>query len=84
MKVPEIDFRTLIIQLAQGALVSLGEEPDPETKKTKQNLSLAQYHIGVINLLGNKTKNNLTDEEQELLTALLDELNAKYDSITSS
>jgi hypothetical protein len=82
MKVPEIDFRTFIIQLAQGALVSLGEEPDPETKKTTQNLSLAQYHIGVLNLLGQKTKNNLSQEEQELLSALLTELNAKYDDKT--
>ncbi len=79
MKVPEIDFRTFIIQLAQGALVSLGEEPDPETKEIRKNLSLAQYHIGVINLLGEKTKNNLSQEEQELLSALLAELNAKYE-----
>ena len=83
MKVPEIDFRTFIIQLAQGALVSLGEEADPDTKETTLNLSLAQYHIGVINLLGEKTKNNLSQQEQELLSALLTELNAKYEEKTS-
>ena len=82
MKVPEIDFRTFIIQLAQGALVSLGEEPDPDTQKITTNLSLAQYHIGVINLLGQKTQNNLSKEEQELLNALLVELNSKYEEKT--
>ena len=35
MKVPEIDFRTFVIQLAQGAMVGLGEEPDPDTKQTQ-------------------------------------------------
>ena len=78
MKVPEIDFRTFIIQLAQGALVGLGEEPNPETKTTTTNLSLAQYHIGLLNMLQHKTKSNLSDDEQELLAALLKELNEKF------
>ena len=71
MKVPEIDFRTFIIQLAQGALVGLGEEPDPETQQTHKNLAFAQYHIGVLNMLEKKTNNNLNPDEQELLKALL-------------
>ena len=80
MKVPEIDFRTFIIQLAQGALVGLGEEPNPETKTTTINLSLAQYHLGLLNMLQQKTKNNLSTDEQELLAALLQELNEKFAS----
>ena len=78
MKVPEIDFRTFVIQLAQGALVGLGEEPHPETKQTEANLSLAQYHIGLLNMLQRKTKSNLSSDEQELLAALLKELNEKF------
>jgi hypothetical protein len=81
MKVPEIDFRTFVIQLAQGALVGLGEEPDPETKKTKQNVSLANYHIGVLKMLNSKTDGNLSDEENELLKALLSELNTKIEAL---
>ena len=78
MKVPEIDFRTFVIQLAQGALVGLGEEPHPETKTTVTNLSLAQYHLGLLNMLQRKTKSNLSNDEQELLAALLKELNEKF------
>ena len=78
MKVPEIDFRTFVIQLAQGALVGLGEEPHPETKQTASNLILAQYHIGLLNMLLQKTKGNLSNDEQELLVALLKELNEKF------
>jgi len=78
MKVPEIDFRTFVIQLAQGALVGLGEEPHPETKQTVSNLNLAQYHIGLLNMLQRKTKSNLSSDEQELLAALLKELNEKF------
>ena len=79
MKVPEIDFRTFVIQLAQGALVGLGEEPDPETKQKKKNIALAQYHIGLLNMLSRKTQNNLNDDEQELLSALLKELDDKIE-----
>ena len=77
MKVPEIDFRTFVIQLAQGAMVGLGEEPDPDTKQTQINISLAKYHIGVLKMLTNKTNGNLSSEENELLKALLSELNTK-------
>jgi hypothetical protein len=80
MKVPEIDFRTFVIQLAQGALVGLGEEPDPETQQTQINLAFAQYHIGVLTMLQQKTKNNLNKDEQELLNALLIELNTKINA----
>jgi hypothetical protein len=81
MKVPEIDFRTFVIQLAQGALVGLGEEPDPETKQTQKNASLAKYHIGVLKMLTSKTDGNLSDEENELLRALLSELNTKIKTL---
>ena len=81
MKVPEIDFRTFVIQLAQGAMVGLGEEPDPETTKTKQNIPLAKYHIGLLNMLATKTNGNLSTEERELLNALLTELNTKMTAV---
>ena len=81
MKVPEIDFRTFVIQLAQGAMVGLGEEPDPDTKQTHMNISLAKYHVGVLNMLDNKTNGNLSSEENELLKALLSELNTKISAL---
>ena len=40
MNIPNIDLRTFIIQIAQGALVGLGEIEDPETKQTTVNCRL--------------------------------------------
>ena len=80
MKIPEIDFRTFVIQLAQGALVGLGEEPDPESQTIRKNIALAQHHIGVLKMLESKTKNNLSSNETELLQALLEELEKKSGS----
>ena len=77
MNIPNIDLRTFIIQIAQGALVGLGEIADPETNQTSVNLPFALHNIGVIQMLADKTKGNQTAEEAELIKALLKELQEK-------
>lgn len=84
MNIPTIDLRTFIIQIAQGALVGLGEIEDPETKRTTVNLSFALHNIGVIRMLANKTKENRTAEETELIKALLTELENKASEHTKT
>ena len=77
MNIPNIDLRTFIIQIAQGALVGLGEIEDPETKQTSVNLPFALHNIGVIRMLAEKTNGNQTEEETQLIKALLTELQDK-------
>ncbi len=77
MNIPKIDLRTFIIQLAQGALVGLGEEKDPEVHAKIKNLPLARHHIGVLEMLKEKTTNNRSDEESKLLEAILKDLKTK-------
>jgi len=77
MNIPEIDLRTFVIQLAQGALVGLGEVVDPESKKSQKNLPLAIHHIGVIQMLEQRTRSSRTEEESKLLEAILTELKEK-------
>ena len=84
MNIPTIDLRTFIIQIAQGALVGLGEIEDPETKTTTVNLPFALHNIGVIQMLANKTKENQTAEEAELIKALLKELEEKASEHTKT
>jgi hypothetical protein len=74
MNIPNIDLRTFVIQIAQGALVGLGEIEDPETKQRTVNLPFALHNIGVIQMLAEKTKGHQTAEESELIKALLKEL----------
>ena len=73
----DIDFRTFIVQLGQGALVALGEIADPDTNTQSVNLLLAQHHLGVLSMLETKTAGNLNDEENQLLTALIRDIGEK-------
>ena len=75
-----VDFSQFIISLAHGALVGLGEIPDPETKQTQQNLAMAKHSFGVLTILQHKTKGNLEEQEQNLLDALVKDLQEKLDS----
>ena len=77
MNIPNIDLRTFVIQIAQGALVGLGEIEDPETKQITVNLPFALHNIGVIKMLADKTNGNQTAEETQLIKALLTELQEK-------
>ena len=68
----DIDFRTFIVQLGQGALVALGEIADPDTNTQSVNLLLAQHHLGVLSMLETKTVGNVNDEENQMsLTSLI-------------
>ena len=74
----ELGFSTFIISLSTSALVHLGELPDPVTNEKGANLQLAQQTISVIELLKEKTKGNLTEEEGKLIDTVLYDLRLKY------
>jgi hypothetical protein len=75
---PPVDFSTLVISIAQGALMNLGEIEDPDTKQKSQNLVLARHNIDLLGLLQDKTRGNLDKEEQKLIENLLYDLRIKY------
>jgi len=84
MNIPNIDLRTFVIQIAQGALVGLGEIEDPETKQTSINLPFALHNIGVLKMLEEKTKGKQTPKEKELFAVMLKELTEKAKQHSSS
>ena len=71
---PKIDFSSFILSLYSSGLVQLGKVEDPSTGKKTINLDLAKHTIEMIAMLEQKTKGNLTDEENNLLKALLSEI----------
>ncbi len=75
---PKVDFITFVMSLSSSALANLGEVPDPITNKTEVNLELARHTIDVLGMLEEKTKGNLSKEEEEYLKSLLFELRMKY------
>ncbi|WDP89474.1 MAG: DUF1844 domain-containing protein [Desulfobacter sp.] len=75
---PKIDFSSFILSLYSSGLVQLGKVEDPSTGKKTVNLEMAQHTIDMIAMLLEKTKGNLTEDEDNLLKALLSELRMAY------
>ena len=75
---PEISFSSLIFSLSSAAFVNLGAIPDPNTGKVEKNLPLVKQTIDLLGLLRNKTRNNLTQEEEILFDHLLYDLRMSY------
>lgn len=74
----ELGFSTFILSLSTSALVHLAELPDPISNEKKINLPLAKQTIAVVEMLKEKTKGNLTEEEEQLIEDLLFDLRLKY------
>jgi hypothetical protein len=77
-ELPVLDFATFILSLSHSALMHLGLAPDPETKDVATDLSLAKQTIDVIGMLEEKTKGNLTGEEERMLHQILYDLRMRY------
>lgn len=75
---PEVTFSTFIISLASSALVQLGEVPNPETGATGTDPCMARHSIDILEMLRQKTSNNLDRQESQLLDSILYELRMKY------
>ena len=74
----EFGFSTFVLSLSTSALVHLGELPDPINNKKEINLQLAKQTIGIIEMLKEKTKGNLTADEESLMDNVLYEVRLKY------
>ena len=75
---PEITFSSFLFSLSTSAFVHLGAVPDPASGKADRNLSLAKQTIDLLGLLREKTRNNLTREEEDLFDHLLYDLRMRY------
>jgi hypothetical protein len=75
---PGIDFATFIMSLSQSAVLHLGEIPHPETNQIEKNLPLARQTIDLLGVLEEKTKRNLTGDEERLLTQVLFDLRMRF------
>ncbi len=75
---PEITFANLVFSLSTSALIQLGEIQDPINKEAEKNLPLAKQTIDLIGMLQEKTKGNLTSDEEKLMENVLYDLKMRY------
>lgn len=80
-ELPKLDFTTFILSLQQSASVHLGDSPGPDGQ-TERDLELAQQDIDLLALLQDKTKGNLTGEEERLLDEALDDARERYAEVS--
>lgn len=78
MPLPEVNFSSLIFSLSYSALFHLGETADPQGGEKKKDLPLAKHAIDTIAMLKDKTRGNLTEEEQRFLDNILMDLRLKF------
>lgn len=71
-------FDDLIKMLASQALLYLGAIPDPESGKAILAPDAAKMNIDMLGILQEKTKGNLTDEEQKMLDSFVSELRMQF------
>ncbi len=75
---PEVNFSSFILSLSTSVYIHLGLVPDPLSQARQRNLQLAKQSIDIIGMLKEKTGNNLTKEESQLIDNILYDLRMKY------
>jgi hypothetical protein len=75
---PGIDFSTFVLSLATSAMVHMGLVPDPDGGATQKNLALARQSIDTLEMLQQKTRGNLSDDETHLLQSVLYQLRMDF------
>lgn len=75
---PKVDFSGFVLSLYSSGLVQIGKVEDPSTGEKKKDLELAKHTIDMIDMLSQKTKGNLTQDEENLLKTLLNELRIAF------
>mgnify|MGYP001812543940 FL=1 len=79
---PGIDFNTFILSLSTSALMHLGKLPGDE--EATVNLAHAKQTIDCIALLEEKTRGNLTGEEERLISEVLYDLRLRFVAATKT
>lgn len=82
---PRIDFSTFVLSLAASAMVHLGRAPGPEGdavpgggERSPVDLVLARQTIDTLEMIRDKTRDNLDEDETKLLQTVLYELRMAF------
>jgi hypothetical protein len=78
LNLPPADFSILLGMLSTQAMVAVGAIPNPATGKADVQLDLAQHFIGLIAVLEEKTKGNLSSDENAMLDSTLHHLRLMF------
>jgi hypothetical protein len=71
-------FIELVMMQAQQAAMFLGQLPGPDGQRLEPNLGYARMFIDQIEMLQEKTRGNLSNEETQVLSGVLSDLRLAF------
>lgn len=74
----EASFSTLALSIGSSAMMALGLAPNPQSSKQEIDLNMAKFNIDLLLLLQEKTKNNLSEDEEGLIVNIIGDLQMRY------
>jgi len=77
-------FVNFLMSIASNAASSLGMMEHPVTHQREVDLELGKHWIDVLGMLQQKTRGNLSPQEQQILEGLLSDLRMQYVSLANS
>lgn len=75
---PEVTFPAFVMSLNTSALYHLGEIADPATGKRIVDLDLARHAIDTLAMMQEKTKGNLSSDEEQMLKNILYDIKLRF------
>ncbi len=76
-------FIELVMMNAQQAALCLGQMAHPSTGKAEVNLDAAKMFIDHLEIIREKTRGNLSKDEEKILTSVLSELQLAFVQVSS-
>src|SRR5437870_1852018 len=73
-----IEFTTFLLGLAHTTLIHLGDAANPETGKPNPDFPLARESIELLGMLREKTRGNLTADEERVFEDVLARLRLRF------
>jgi hypothetical protein len=77
-ELPPASFPMLVSTLATQAMAAMGMLPDPATGEANVHRPMAKHFIDTLDLLQEKTKGNLAEEEETMLRDALHQLRMAF------
>ena len=74
----EYHFIQLVLMFQTAAVQQMGKIQNPITKKTERDLNQAKFSIDMLDMIQQKTKGNLSENEKKFLDHVLFELRMNY------
>lgn len=74
----EVNFTLFLSGLMMEGVIALGDMEHPVTKKKEPSLAHAKFIIDTITMLKEKTQNNLSKEEGDMVDSVLYDLRMRF------